>query len=130
VDCSFVCCDNGMCTSPVTDVSSCVASVVLQEIGVVHLCHIKLSCLLYVTRQAVEKLWRNGKIVCVRYEAMWRRGLTPRILNLGSGGEGVSGQFYASAAVHPARGPEVIVGSTTHVGKQKAVRGVSYTARS
>jgi hypothetical protein len=86
VDCSFVCCDNGMCPSLVT-YSSCVASVVLKDTGVVHLCHIGLACLLYVTRQAVEKLWRNGEVVCVRHEAMWCRGIAPSILYLGSGGE-------------------------------------------
>jgi hypothetical protein len=51
----------------------------------------------------------------VRHEAMWGcRGVAPLVLNLGTGGEGVSDQVYASTAVHPAREPGFVVGPTAH----------------
>ena len=67
---------------------SCVAVVRLQEIGVVHLCHSRVSCLfIHVNPSSCRDI--NGEIVCVRYEAMWWcRGIAPFVPNLGTGGEG------------------------------------------
>jgi hypothetical protein len=81
VDCSFVCCDYGMCSS--CHGRSCVASVLVQEIGVVQLSRQGVLPVIHVNASGCRE------IVCVRHEAIWWcRGIAPLVLNIGTGGEG------------------------------------------